>query len=128
MTISVPISLGDFFDRVTILEIKSERISDQEQLEIVNEALAEYRAIIFVSVPRHTEITDLLDELKCTNKMIWDAENKIRSLDRQGDYGADFVEVARSLCQVKGRRNEIKCEIDKALGCEVAEVKSYRCS
>lgn len=128
MTISVPISLGDFFDRVTILEIKSERISDAKQLEIINEALAEYRAIIFVSVPRHVEITGLLDDLRSTNNAIWDTENRLRHLKRQGDFGVDFVAAARALCRDKDRRHEIKCEIDKALGSEETEIKEYQAS
>ena len=128
MTISIPVSYGDFFDRLTILEIKGERIRDPDKLEIVNEALAEFRAIAFVSVPRLAEILDQIAELKGINNTLWDNENRIRELEQSGDLGAEFVETARSICKQKDRRAEIKCEIDRVLGSDVTEVKDYQVS
>ncbi|MET1415643.1 DUF6165 family protein [Roseibium sp. HPY-6] len=128
MSISIPVSYGDFFDRLTILEIKGERIKDPDKLEIVNEALAEFRAIAFVSVPRLAEISDQVGELKDINNTLWDGENRIRELEKNGDYSAEFVETARSICRLKDRRAEIKCKIDKVLGSDVTEVKDYKAS
>ncbi|WP_306144007.1 hypothetical protein [Roseibium sp. MMSF_3412] len=123
MTLNVPVSHGEFFDRLTILEIKREKITDAAKLEIVKEALAEYRSIVFCSVPRAAEVSALTDELRQVNTALWDLENLLREFVRRGDFGTAFVEGSSAVFKVRDRRAEIKSEIDRVLGSDFCEIK-----
>lgn len=125
MTLNVPLSHGEFFDRLTILEIKRERISVADKLEVIKEALAEYRSILFCSVPRAAEVASLTDELRQVNTALWDLENLLREFVRRGDFGPAFVEGSCAVYKLRDRRAEIKAEIDGVLGSDLCEVKDY---
>lgn len=126
MTLSAPLSHGEFFDRLTILEIKREKITDADKLEVIKEALAEYRSIVFCSVPRAAEVSSLTDELRQVNVALWDLENLLREFVRRRDFGPAFVEGSCAVYKVRDRRAEIKSEIDKVLGSDLCEVKDYQ--
>lgn len=126
MSLNIPVSHGEFFDRLTILEIKREKITDADKLEIIKEALAEYRSIVFCSVPRAAEVSSLTDKLRQVNVALWDLENLVREFIRRGDFGPAFVDASRALYENRDRRTDIKAEIDKVLGSDLCEVKDYK--
>jgi len=128
MTLSVPLSHGEFFDRLTILEIKREKITDARKLEIIKEALAEYRSIVFCSVLRADEVSSQTDELRRVNMALWDLENLVREFVRRSDFGPAFAEASRAIYQNRDRRADIKREIDKLLESDICEVKDYKSS
>ncbi|MEM9107879.1 MAG: hypothetical protein AAGC96_19725 [Pseudomonadota bacterium] len=126
MSLSIPVSHGEFFDRLTILEIKREKITDADKLEVIKEALAEYRSIVFCSVPRAAEVSPLTDKLRQVNLALWDLENLVRELIRRSDYGPAFEDASRALYENRDSRADLKNEIDKVLGSDLCEVKDYK--
>ncbi|MEO0979187.1 MAG: hypothetical protein AAFY24_18105 [Pseudomonadota bacterium] len=126
MTLSIPVYHGEFFDRLTILEIKREKITDAHDLEIIKEALAEYRSIVFCSVPRAAEVASLTEDLRRVNTALWDLEILVREFVRRGDFGPAFVDASRAIYENRDRRTVIKNEIDKLLEGDLCEVKDYK--
>lgn len=126
MTLSIPVSHGEFFDRLTILEIKREKITDAHDLEIIKEALAEYRSIVFCSVPRAAEVASQTEDLRRVNTALWDLEILVREFVRRGDFGPAFVDASRAIYENRDRRTVIKNEIDKLLEGDLCEVKDYK--
>lgn len=126
MTLNIPVSHGEFFDRLTILEIKREKITDAHDLEIIKEALAEYRSIVFCSVPRAAEVASQTEDLRRVNTALWDLEILVREFVRRGDFGPAFVDASRAIYENRDRRTVIKNEIDKLLEGDLCEVKDYK--
>lgn len=125
MTVAIVVSYGDFFDRLSILEIKKERIVDPEKRAIVSRELERYAAARDAAGVDLRDIVEQLTDLKAVNEELWDIENKVRDHERRGDFGAEFVALARSVYQVNDRRARIKKSIDKKLGSPVHDVKDF---
>ena len=118
----VPISLGELVDKITILEIKTEHITDAAKLENVNRELELLRAACSIEM---TRIDELRRELKAVNERLWTIEDKIRDCERNGDFGPQFVELARSVYKTNDRRADIKRKINLVTGSSLMEEKSY---
>jgi hypothetical protein len=124
--ISAPISYGELVDKITILEIKSERIDDaakvanvQHELEILESTWAE-------SSQGAADITDAKARLKTVNEALWDIEDKIRLKEQAKAFDDEFIELARAVYVTNDKRAAIKKEINLALGSELVEEKSYQ--
>lgn len=117
----VEISIGELFDKISILEIKSERISDPEKLANVNSELAVLRKAASEIQPPE----DLLSALKKTNEALWDIEDRIRILESKREFGEDFVELARAVYHTNDERSRLKRGINLACGSRIVEEKSY---
>ncbi len=117
----IPASIGELYDKISILEIKAERISDPEKLRFVHTELAALRSIAL----RHPINTELYVKLKEVNKVLWDIEDAIREEERKQSFGDVFIRLARSVYKSNDKRSEIKKEINLNSGSEVVEVKSY---
>lgn len=125
MRIMVEIAPGELLDKLSILEIKSERIRDPEKLRYVR---AEYESLAASrdrNVPDTAEIGTLCAELKAANAALWDIEDRLRVLEREGEFGEEFVKLARSVYLTNDRRAEIKRRINIMLNSDIAEAKSY---
>lgn len=120
----IDVSPGEVVDRLTILEIKLERITDPAKRTFV---LAEYQKLsaAFAEGPRIREIDSLRAELKTVNTALWEVEDSIRDHERRKDFGTTFVELARSVYRHNDRRSAIKQKICDLAGSTVTEVKSY---
>jgi Family of unknown function (DUF6165) len=121
--ILVPISVGELMDKITILEIKSERIANPKQLENVRRELAALRA---VRVGNSAGLQDLSAELKRVNARLWDVEDEIRDCDARGDFGEAFITLARDVYRLNDERARIKKAINVASGSRLQEEKSYK--
>jgi hypothetical protein len=122
----VPISIGDLIDKITILEIKCERIANPSQLANVRRELAALRAVRFGHhLDRDTQ-DRLGAELKRVNASIWDAEDAIRECDARDDFGDEFVRLARTVYRLNDERARLKRAINLASGSRLVEEKSYR--
>lgn len=117
----VEISIGELFDKISILEIKSERISDQEKLGNVNSELVVLRKAASEIQPPE----ELLSALKQTNEALWDIEDRIRILEGKKEFGEAFVELARAVYHTNDERSRLKREINLACGSRLVEEKSY---
>lgn len=125
-SIMVEIAPGELIDKITILEIKSERISDREKLRNVRTELATLVASRDQTIAVSKELTELTRQLRSANESLWQIEDEIRDCERTGDFGPKFVELARSVYKNNDRRAEIKRQINELLGSRLKEEKSYK--
>jgi len=124
--ILVPVSFGELLDKVAILEIKSERMSDPAKLANVNRELDALRATWASAPASKHDIRELLAALKAVNERLWVIEDDIRLCEKAQDFGAEFVRLARAVYFENDERARIKREINLALGSAYVEEKSYQ--
>jgi hypothetical protein len=118
-------SLGDVVDRVSILQIKAKKLSDRGQLVNVKHELSVLRDAW--STTGHADMLTLAwwTGLCEVNEALWDVEDALREHEARGDFGARFVELARSVYRLNDRRAALKRQVNIALGSQVVEEKSY---
>ncbi len=119
------ISPGELIDKITILEIKAERIADAGKLANVRYALERLRATQRQELAPKAELAVLTVELKRANEALWEIEDDIRDCERAGDFGARFIELARGVYRTNDRRAATKKAIDQLYGSAMTEEKSY---
>jgi hypothetical protein len=124
MTIMAPISAGELVDKLTILRVKAERIGEDRRANVRHE-LALLQAVADRALPRSGELDRLTAELTTVNAALWDIEDSKRDCERRGDFGPDFVALARSVYIENDRRAAIKRAINLAAGSDIVEEKSY---
>jgi Family of unknown function (DUF6165) len=117
---------GELIDKITILEIKSERIADPEKLGNVRTELERLRSARDRTILPCDELAQLATELRSINEALWEIEDQIRDCERSGEFGDRFITLARSVYQQNDRRAAIKRRINERLGSEIIEEKSYR--
>jgi len=125
MHLNVPISPGEFLDKLTILEIKIERIADSGKLENVRRERDLLAATWAASPLASADVSAQVAELKRVNEALWEIEDRIRVKESAAAFDAEFVELARSVYHTNDRRAEIKREINRALASDLVEEKSY---
>lgn len=126
MHLSVQTSPGEFLDKLTILEIKSERIADPAKLANVRRELELLRATWAASPAASRDLAALVADLKRVNEELWEIEDRIRLKEAGQAFDAEFVELARSVYRTNDRRAALKREINLSLGSELVEEKSYQ--
>ena len=124
--IKVPVSFGEVLDKITILEIKSERIADPAKVTNVRLELDELSRTWEEAVQDASAITDLRAQLKAVNEELWVIEDDIRDQEAAQDFGSRFIELARAVYVTNDRRAAIKKEVNLALGSRFVEEKSYQ--
>ncbi len=124
--IMVPTSFGDFIDKITILEIKADRIIDQQKVVNVHAELALLRRIFagFENMP--ARVGELKNELRGVNETLWEIEDRIRDCERRKDFGGCFIELARSVYITNDRRAAVKRQLNQVVGSAILEEKSYQ--
>lgn len=125
MTIQTEISFGEFLDKLTILEIKAERIRDPAKLENINRELSLLREIWSRHPASSTDIAAPLARLKAINEQLWQIEDDIRDKERHGQFDQRFIELARAVYVTNDERAAVKRELNELLGSELVEEKSY---
>jgi Family of unknown function (DUF6165) len=124
--IMAPVSAGELFDKISILRIKSERFADPGKLANVRSELALLEAIAgMVTVTDRTALEQLEADLRRVNEEIWEAEDIVRSYDRVGRFGEDYVAVSRRTYGNNDRRSAIKRAINALLGSSIVEEKGH---
>src|SRR5688500_4399570 len=116
--IEVPVSAGELVDKVTILEIKSERISDPAKLANVRRELADLSELLRPLVAATPALQPIKASLRAVNETLWQIEDDIRECERDRDFGGRFVELARSVYRTNDKRAAAKREIDRLMGSE----------
>ncbi|MBI2240951.1 MAG: hypothetical protein HYU59_09145 [Magnetospirillum gryphiswaldense] len=125
MSVLVPVSWGEIIDKITILEIKAERLSDAAKLANVTKELNELVAVREREFPAHAPLAALSAELKAINEKLWVIEDDIRECERAKDFGAKFVELARAVYFTNDERAAVKRKVNDLLGSALVEEKSY---
>lgn len=124
--IKVPVSFGEVLDKITILEIKSERIADPEKVKNVRLELEELSATWNDAIDDPDAIAGLRAELKSINEALWEIEDDIRDQEAAQDFGEKFIELARAVYVTNDKRAAVKKEVNLALGSRFVEEKSYQ--
>ncbi|BDD89444.1 DUF6165 family protein [Desulfofustis limnaeus] len=125
MAVKIPVSWGELLDKLTILQIKMERIEDPEKRRNVRKELAALDAVRRDRGVPAPELEELVGQLRQVNEQLWDIEDAIRLCERQQEFGARFVQLARSVYQSNDRRAALKYQINRLLDSEIVEEKSY---
>jgi hypothetical protein len=123
-TVYVEIAAGELVDKITILEIKQERIADEAKLHNIRAELETLR-IARATLPVSQELDRLTGELKNVNEALWRIEDDIRGHERVKDFGPAFIELARAVYLTNDRRAELKRRINEQAGSRLVEEKSY---
>jgi hypothetical protein len=121
----LPAAVGELIDKLTILEIKAERVPDPRKLFNVRRELALLSDLKRSRGVSGTRIDSLTAELKRTNCALWEIEDAIRQCERMGDFGPDFVALARRVYRENDRRAALKRDINMLFGSAIVEEKHY---
>lgn len=124
--ISAPISHGELIDKLTILEIKSERMADAAKLANVRDELQLLSSLWQADAASRTDIAAERAELKRINEALWEIEDEIRIKERHQAFDARFIELARAVYHTNDRRAAVKRAINLKLGSRLVEEKSYQ--
>ena len=124
MILKIEVAPGELIDKITILEIKLARISDEEKVRNVQReyALLTQAADVVVTSP---ELTVLRSELKRINGLLWQIEDDIRERERRRDFGPNFIRLARAVYRTNDERARVKREINRLLNSTLVEEKAY---
>ena len=123
----IPASVGELIDKITILEIKRERIADSAKQQNIQRELLALMAVVEqqqLGYPSGS-LANMGRELSAVNQQLWTIEDDIRACERQGDFGARFIELARAVYHRNDERAAIKRQINELCGSELVEEKSY---
>lgn len=124
MELKIPVSVGELFDKISILEIKNEKISSEERLVHVRKELAVLKEC--VAAAGLTISSELYSELKNTNEELWEIEDYIREKEEKNDFDADFIKFARLDAQLNDNRFVVKRKINNYFDSDIKEQKSYK--
>ena len=126
MSVEVVVSYGELFDKISILEIKKAKAVDPGQRKNIETELDALVRARTAAIPDGDGIDDVMAALKDVNERLWDVEDELRDCERREDFGAAFVEFARSVYRLNDRRAQLKREINTRLGSELIEEKLYQ--
>ena len=124
--IHVPVSPGEVLDKITILEIKSERMTDPDKVANVRVELKLLRETWAANINDDEVIRDLHAQLKEINEALWEIEDDIRDKERAKEFDERFIELARAVYFTNDRRSEVKKKLNLHLGSQIIEEKSYQ--
>ena len=119
------ISAGELVDKITILEIKKEKITNKEKLIEIKKELDSLTNTFNKSIKKNINLETLTKELENVNLKLWNIEDKKRDLEKKQEFGKEFIELARNVYKSNDERAKIKLKINEALGSNIKEVKSY---
>ena len=124
-TILVEVSVGELLDKISILEIKKEKIKDSEKLKFIND---EYRVLkdqLDKNVKSDKKLEEFFNNLKKTNLKLWSIENDKRMCEKNSDFGEKFIDLSREIHFLNDNRSKVKLEINKYTGSQIREIKQY---
>ena len=124
-TPKVPVSWGELFDKITILQIKLENLTSKNALNNVGREFKQLHSILIKYFPNSIEAKQLEEELKKINQQLWDIEDNIRDKERKRSFDDEFIQLARSVYIINDERSRIKRKINDIFGSEFVEEKSY---
>ena len=119
------ISAGELIDKITILEIKREKISDQMKLIDINKELNSLKNTFEKEISDKSKIKNLIEELKKINLELWDIEEGKRKAEENNSFDENFIQLSRNVYKRNDKRAKIKLKINEILGSNIKEVKSH---
>ena len=119
------ISAGELIDKITILEIKKNKIIDKNKLNEIQKELSSLTQTLDKFIPKKDKIMNFKQSLKEINLKLWEIEDGKRKAEKDKDFGQNFIELARNVYKFNDERAKIKLAINNSLGSNIKEVKSY---
>jgi len=119
------ISAGELFDKISILEIKLEKVKDKDSHKIIEKEYKILKEAQELNIETTEKLKLLFIEIKKVNQSLWVIEDKLRIYERDKNFGKEFVELARAVYFNNDKRSKIKNEINKLLGSNIREIKQY---
>ena len=119
------ISAGELIDKITILEIKREKITDSEKLKSINKELSSLTKTSNEKIPDKKKIEDLVSNLKDINLKLWSIEENKRKAEKEKKFDETFIKLSRDVYKSNDERAKIKLKINEILGSNIKEVKSH---
>ena len=119
------VSAGELLDKISILEIKLEKISDKSSLEQLKKEYKILKENQNSTIKLEGKIEDLFKSLKNINFKLWNIEDRLRICEKNKDFGKEFIELAREVYFSNDKRSKIKSDINKILGSNIVEIKQY---
>ena len=119
------ISAGELLDKITILEIKKEKITDNDKLKNINKELSSLTITSNEKIPDKSKIKDLLTSLKKINYRLWDIEEGKRRAEKDKKFDEEFIKLSREVYKTNDERAKIKLAINEILGSNIKEIKSH---
>tara|TARA_A100001234_G_scaffold220980_1_gene235336 strand:+ start:1351 stop:1731 length:381 start_codon:yes stop_codon:yes gene_type:complete len=126
MLINVPISIGELFDKISILDIKTKKIKNKDDLKLIKYELSKLKKITKLKGLTSTKIKKKYILLKSINEKLWNIENKKREYERQKKFDKSFIELARKVYIFNDKRAQIKKDINLLSGSSIVEIKSHK--
>lgn len=118
---NIPVSLGELYDKYSILEIKSEKIDDMTKVAHVKNEMAYLKEF----VDKYDLPNEYREKIKNVNNILWDIEDKIREKEKRQEFDDEFIQLARLVYKTNDQRSLIKNEINKLLNSSIMDIKSY---
>ena len=124
-TILVEVSVGELLDKISILEIKKEKIKDSEKLQFINDEYKVLKHQLDKNVKSDEKIDKLFQSLKEINAKLWIIEDDKRLCEKNSDFGEKFIKLSRNVHFLNDDRAKIKLEINKHTKSKIKEIKEY---
>jgi len=125
-TVQVPVSIGELVDKITILQIKAERIEDPAKRANVQVELDGLLQVWQGIEERHPEVAPVRERLRQVNEAMWDIQDALRAKEAAQDFDVGFIELARAVGRTNGERVGLKNDINRMAGSMFIEEKEYK--
>ena len=123
--ILVEVSVGELLDKISILEIKQEKIKDPAKLKFINEEHSILKDQLNINVESDQKLTELFDSLKQINSKLWVIEDDKRQCEKEKDFTESFIKLSRDVHFLNDDRAKVKYEINNHTGSKIKEIKEY---
>ena len=123
--ILVEVSVGELFDKISILEIKKDKIKDEEKLKYIIDEYNLLKEQMVDKVKLNEKLSGLFDTLKDINSKLWVIEDNKRLCEKNSDFGEKFIKLSRDIHFLNDKRASIKLEINNQTGSKIKEIKEY---
>ena len=123
--ILVEVSVGELFDKISILEIKKDKIKDKEKLKYIVDEYNLLKEQLVNKVKLNEKLSGLFDSLKDINSKLWVIEDDKRLCEKNSDFGEKFIKLSRDIHFLNDKRASIKLEINNQTGSKIKEIKEY---
>ena len=123
--ILVEVSVGELLDKISILEIKKEKIKDEKNLKFINDELKILKTELDQNIKSDEKLEKLFQSLKEINSKLWIIEDDKRLCEKNSDFGEKFIKLSRDVHFLNDDRAKIKLEINNHTGSKIKEIKEY---
>ena len=123
--ILVEVSVGELLDKISILEIKKEKISDPESIKFIEKEYLILKEQLNKNVKSDKKLEEFFNNLKKINLKLWSIEDYKRMCEKNSDFGEKFIKLSREIHFLNDDRSKVKLEINKYTGSQIREIKQY---